>query len=76
MSAESLLPWRTLEKPIPVIARHDHRGIVMIAGEDPYACKGTEDDSFSHIRPDREGADASRQKQTPFWRIIHESCRF
>ena len=54
MSAESLLPWRRSEKPIPV-ARYDHRDIVMIAGEDPYAYKGIEKISFSHIRPQRQG---------------------
>ena len=54
MSAESLLPWRRPEKPTPV-ARYDHRDIVMIAGEDPYAYKGIEEISFSHIRPQRQG---------------------
>lgn len=54
MSAESLLPWRRPENLMPV-ARCDHRDIVMIAGEDPYAYKGTEEISFSHIRPESEG---------------------
>ena len=54
MSAESLLPWRMPERPVGMAA-HDHRDIVMIAGNDPYAYKGIEDISFSHIRPNREG---------------------
>jgi len=37
------------------MATHDHRDIVMIAGEDPYAYKGVEEIAFSHIRPNREG---------------------
>ena len=56
MSAESLLPWRfdgtgaRAALPAPIFAT-----LVMIAGRDPYAWKGTEDLSFSHIRPDRAG---------------------
>lgn len=53
-SAETLLPW--LPSPTDVgIAMHDHRDIVLIAGEDPYAYKGTTDVMYPHIRPDREG---------------------
>ena len=53
-SAETLLPWLTPEKG-EGIAMHDHRDIVMIAGEDPYAYRGITDVMYSHIRPDREG---------------------
>ncbi|RIK40494.1 MAG: phytanoyl-CoA dioxygenase family protein [Chloroflexi bacterium] len=53
-SAETLLPWRPPEKPGPM-ATHDHRDIVLIAGEDPYVYKGIEDLMYPHIRPDREG---------------------
>lgn len=52
-SAETLLPW--LPQTNGGIAMHDHRDIVMIAGTDPYAYKGTTDLMYSHIRPDREG---------------------
>jgi chlorinating enzyme len=53
-SAETFLPWLPPEKPTG-IAVHDHRDIVMIAGEDPYAYKGITDVMYPHIRPDREG---------------------
>ena len=55
MSAESLLPWRHPGDSKVGIGSHDYRDIVMIAGHDPYAYKGTEEMAFSHIRPDREG---------------------
>ena len=55
MSAESLLPWRFDGTGARDVASADFRDIVMIAGRDPYAWKGIEDVSFSHIRPDREG---------------------
>ncbi|HXH60157.1 MAG TPA: phytanoyl-CoA dioxygenase family protein [Fimbriimonadaceae bacterium] len=54
MSAESLLPWFWPEKPTGM-AMHDHRDIVLVAGEDPYAYKGTEDLATPHVRPDGEG---------------------
>lgn len=53
-SAETLLPWLAPQQP-KGMATHDHRDIVLIAGEDPYAYKGIEDLMYSHIRPDREG---------------------
>jgi ectoine hydroxylase-related dioxygenase (phytanoyl-CoA dioxygenase family) len=53
-SAETFLPWLPPEKPT-ALATHDHRDIVMIAGEDPYAYKGISDVMYPHIRPDREG---------------------
>jgi ectoine hydroxylase-related dioxygenase (phytanoyl-CoA dioxygenase family) len=55
MSAESLLPWRQpVDKDIRM-ATHDHRDIVMVAGQDPYAYKGIEEVMYAHIRRDREG---------------------
>jgi phytanoyl-CoA hydroxylase len=54
MSAESLLPWFAPTGPEP-IAMLDHRDIVLVAGEDPYAFKGTTDVMRPHVRPDREG---------------------
>ncbi len=53
-SAETFLPWQLPEKPAAV-ATLDHRDIVMVAGEDPYAYKGIEDRMHPHIRPNREG---------------------
>ena len=53
-SAETLLPWLPPQQP-KGMATHDHRDIVLVAGEDPYAYKGIENVMYSHIRPDREG---------------------
>lgn len=53
-SAETFLPWLPPERGAG-IAMHDHRDIVMIAGEDPYAYRGITDVMYPHIRPDREG---------------------
>ena len=54
MSAESLLPWRP-----PREGEHmgmvDYRDIVMVAGEDPYAYKGTEEIAKPYSRPDMDG---------------------
>ena len=55
MSAESLLPWRG---PLPEgmhIGKYDHRDIVMVAGHDPYAYKGTPDIVAAYLRKDRDG---------------------
>jgi len=54
MSAESLLPWHP-PKPGEFMGTLDFRDIVMVAGQDPYAWKGTVDASRPHIRPTREG---------------------
>jgi hypothetical protein len=48
MSARSLLPWAYDGKRGPV----DFRDIVMIAGEDPYAWKGTKDLMTPYVRPE------------------------
>ncbi len=54
MSAESLLPWRP-----PREGEHmgivDYRDIVMVAGDDPYAYKGTEEIAKPYSRPDMDG---------------------
>ena len=54
MSAESLLPWRP-----PAAGEHmamtDYRDIVLVAGEDPYAWKGTTDVAKPYSRPDKDG---------------------
>ena len=54
MSAESLLGWK-----LPGEGEHmgmaDYRDIVLVAGEDPYAFKGTPDLSRAYSRADRDG---------------------
>ncbi len=54
MSASSLLPWR-LPAEGEYMATADYRDIVMIAGNDPYAWKGTRDIAKPHVRPSGEG---------------------
>jgi phytanoyl-CoA hydroxylase len=53
MSAQSLLPWFVPDGVTP--GRADHRDIVMVAGDDPYAHKGTVDVMRPHVRPDGQG---------------------
>ena len=54
MRAESLLPW--FPPPAGVtMGRADHRDIVVVAGTDPYAYKGTVDVMRPHVRPDGQG---------------------
>ena len=48
-----LLPWFVPEGVTP--GRADHRDIVMVAGTDPYAYKGTADVMRPHVRPDGQG---------------------
>lgn len=66
MSARSLLPWATDGRRAPV----DHRDIVMVAGEDPYAWKGTEDLMFPYVR-----ADGPEKARTLFARLDAEVRR-
>ena len=54
MSAESLLPWHAL-KPGERMATADFREIVMVAGEDPYAYKGTQMSGRPQVRSAGEG---------------------
>jgi len=54
MSAQSLLPWKH-PAPTEGMAIADFRDIVMVAGNDPYAYKGTEDLSLASLRPDGSG---------------------
>jgi phytanoyl-CoA hydroxylase len=54
MSAESLLPWRAPTDG-EWMAVADYRDVVLVAGQDPYAYKGTEDLAVTHARPDRDG---------------------
>lgn len=54
MSAESFLPWQKPDDKTSM-AMADYRDIVMVAGKDPYAYKGTEDLAKIWIRPSGEG---------------------
>jgi hypothetical protein len=54
MSAASLLPWMAPADGVHV-AKQDFRDIVMIAGRDPYAYKGTIDVMRPHLRPAGDG---------------------
>jgi phytanoyl-CoA hydroxylase len=53
MSAQSLLPWFVPGGVKP--GRADHRDIIMVAGTDPYAYKGTAEVMRPHVRPDGQG---------------------
>ncbi|WOO41975.1 phytanoyl-CoA dioxygenase family protein [Rubellicoccus peritrichatus] len=53
MSAESFLPWTYQEGR--GMAKMDHRDIVMVAGEDPYAWKGHEEIATAHVRSAGDG---------------------
>jgi ectoine hydroxylase-related dioxygenase (phytanoyl-CoA dioxygenase family) len=54
MSAESLLPWFRPDLGEPM-GTADHRDVLLVAGEDPYAFKGTSDVMRPHVRPDGDG---------------------
>jgi phytanoyl-CoA hydroxylase len=54
MSAESLLPWFRPAEDEPM-ALADHRDVMLVAGVDPYAYKGTTDVMKPHVRPDGDG---------------------
>jgi len=51
MSAESLLPWFPPVDGEPM-ALLDHRDVVLVAGRDPHAAKGTTDVTRPHLRRD------------------------
>lgn len=51
MNAHSLLPWTGTQEGVSV-ALADKRDIVMVAGTDPYAYKGTVDLARPHVRAD------------------------
>lgn len=54
MSAESLLPWKQPPKGTH-IANWDFRDIVMVAGRDPHAWRGTRNVTRALVRPERDG---------------------
>jgi ectoine hydroxylase-related dioxygenase (phytanoyl-CoA dioxygenase family) len=66
MSAESLLPWG-LPGHGESMATVDHRDIIMITGEDPYAWKGTKEIHTVWVRPSGEGGcvDSNAKKPAP-----------
>ena len=51
MSAESLLPWFPPHDGEPM-GTLDHRDVMLVAGEDPYAAKGTVDVVRPRLRPE------------------------
>lgn len=51
MSATSLLPWFPPTGDDESMATADHRDIVLVAGDDPYAAKGTVDLMRPYLRP-------------------------
>jgi phytanoyl-CoA hydroxylase len=54
MSAESLLPWG----PVPDedhVGKHDYRDVIVVAGTDPYAYKGTADIAVASVRATKDG---------------------
>ena len=53
MSAESLLPWYPVDQS--AFAIQDVRDVVLVAGTDPYAWKGTVNHQTPHVRPVGEG---------------------
>jgi ectoine hydroxylase-related dioxygenase (phytanoyl-CoA dioxygenase family) len=54
MSAESLLPWWKSGGEAP--PTHDNRDIVLVAGSDPYAWKGTEERNHPYVRAETRRA--------------------
>jgi len=54
MSAESLLPWHP-PGPGEKMGTLDYRDIVLVAGTDPYAHRGTVNIAEAHVRPSGEG---------------------
>jgi phytanoyl-CoA hydroxylase len=50
MSADSMLPW---DQDGHLPPTEDLRDIVLVAGQDPYAWKGTEDKNQPYLRPEK-----------------------
>ena len=55
MSASSLLPWSLSKDFEGSVGMADYRDIVMVAGTDPYAWKGTTEIAKASVRPSGEG---------------------
>jgi len=58
MSCESLLPWHKPAENEPM-AKVDYRDIIVVAGVDPYAYRGTKDIARPVVRPAGDGGCAS-----------------
>jgi phytanoyl-CoA hydroxylase len=63
MSAESLLPWMLPANFTGSVATADFRDIVMVAGKDPYAYKGTTSIAKASVRRSGEGGCESWDKK-------------
>ncbi len=61
-SAETLLPWFSDQLHQGPFATADYRDIVLVAGEDPYAYKGTVDFARPHVRASGEGGCGHQEK--------------
>lgn len=70
MSAESLLPWHRPEEG-QGMALADYRDIVMVAGSDPYAYKGTKTIRTPHLRRDGNGGCDNGVAEKPMVVIEH-----
>lgn len=73
MSAQSLLPWHAADSAGTSAAMADYRDIILVAGQDPYAWKGTEERAHVHSRafdpaaivePPGEGRPAAAEKRS------------
>ena len=62
MSAESFLPWQPPARG-ENMGTLDFRDIVMVAGNDPYSYKGTEEFNTPHVRASGEGGCATPKDQ-------------
>lgn len=61
-SAETLLPWFNDQMHKGPFANADYRDILLVAGEDPYAYKGTVDFAKPHVRASGEGGCGNQEK--------------
>ena len=64
MTHESLLPWTSTDTK-EAVATADYRDIVLVAGVDPYAYKGTQTLAEAHVRPSGEGGCGSQGFNKP-----------
>lgn len=67
MSAESFLPWfHRKGQEGAAVAKLDIRDIVLVAGVDPYAYKGTEEIYHPHVRPAGDGGCVSGDQEMKY----------
>lgn len=67
MSAESFLPWGKIEEGV-VIAKADSRDIVLVAGSDPHAWKGTQLGENAYVRADGQGGCGNGRTDLDDWK--------